>query len=110
MALADDRFLVTWTSEEERIDFVPEFGTIETYFPTFLQGQAFQAGPLATTITQPQLYKADLLVLYMIRDAWPQRPVRIIVGFPAGTGNDYAQAPLPGFAGILHHSCRSSVR
>ena len=27
------------------------------------------------TITAPQLYKADLLVLYMIRDAWPQRPV-----------------------------------
>jgi hypothetical protein len=39
------------------------------------QPQTFQAGPLSATITQPQLYKADLMVLYMIRDAWPQRPV-----------------------------------
>ncbi|MBD0272821.1 MAG: cadherin repeat domain-containing protein, partial [Acetobacteraceae bacterium] len=46
VALAGDRFLVTWTSEEERIDFVPDTGTIARYFPTFLQGQAFQAGPL----------------------------------------------------------------
>jgi hypothetical protein len=38
------------------------------------QPQTFQAGQLAATITQPQLYKADLLVLYMIRDGWPQRP------------------------------------
>ncbi|WP_343895742.1 beta strand repeat-containing protein, partial [Craurococcus roseus] len=45
VALASDRFLVTWTSEEERLDFVPETGTVERYFPTFLQGQAFQAGP-----------------------------------------------------------------
>ena len=30
---------------------------------------------LTATITQPQLLKADLLVLYMIRDAWPERPV-----------------------------------
>jgi VCBS repeat-containing protein len=46
VALADDRFVVTWTSEEERIDRVPEAGTAELYFPTFLQGQAFRAGPL----------------------------------------------------------------
>ena len=39
------------------------------------QPQTFKAGPLTATISQPQLYKADLLVLYMIRDTWPQRPV-----------------------------------
>jgi hypothetical protein len=43
------------------------------------QPQTFQkvAGrdTLTATISQPQLLKADLLVLYMIRDAWPARPV-----------------------------------
>jgi hypothetical protein len=37
--------------------------------------KTFQAGSLAATINQEQLYKADLLVLFMIRDAWPERPV-----------------------------------
>jgi hypothetical protein len=39
------------------------------------QPQTFQSGPLTATITSPQLYRADLLVLYMIRDAWPERPL-----------------------------------
>ena len=46
------------------------------------------AGPdtLRATITQPQLFKADLLVLYMIRDAWPERPI-----FLSRTAGGYGQ-------------------
>jgi hypothetical protein len=50
------------------------------------QPMQFQAGPLTTTITAPQLLKADLLVLYMIRDAWPQRPM-----YFSRTSGGYAQ-------------------
>ncbi|GJG89240.1 hypothetical protein tb265_44210 [Gemmatimonadetes bacterium T265] len=47
-----------------------------------LQGaQTFQkvvgADTLRITPTLPQLLKGDLLVLYLIRDAWPQRPLYI---------------------------------
>jgi hypothetical protein len=37
--------------------------------------QVFQKDSIRATLTQGQLYRADLLVLYMIRDAYPQRPV-----------------------------------
>jgi hypothetical protein len=48
--------------------------------------QTFTKGSLTATITQPQLYRADLLVLYMIRDSWPQRPV-----YFSRTSGGYAQ-------------------
>ena len=35
------------------------------------------ADTINATIQQPQLYRADLLVLYMIRDAYPERPVPV---------------------------------
>jgi hypothetical protein len=41
---------------------------------------------LRATITQPQLLKADLLVLYMIRDAWPARGI-----FLSRTAGGYGQ-------------------
>ena len=41
---------------------------------------------LRATITQPQLLKADLLVLSMIRDAWPQRGI-----FLSRTAGGYGQ-------------------
>jgi hypothetical protein len=48
--------------------------------------QTFTKDGITATITQPQLYRADLLVLYMIRDAWPQRPV-----YFSRTSGGYAQ-------------------
>jgi hypothetical protein len=48
--------------------------------------QTFTKDALTATISQPQLYRADLLVLYMIRDAWPQRPV-----YFSRTSGGYAQ-------------------
>ncbi len=45
------------------------------------QPQTFQKvvgrDTLRATISQPQLLRQDLLVLYLIRDAWPQRPLYI---------------------------------
>ena len=45
------------------------------------QPQAFQkvvgTDTLRATISQPQLLRQDLLVLYLIRDAWPKRPLYI---------------------------------
>jgi hypothetical protein len=37
--------------------------------------QLFQKDSIRAMLNQGQLYRADLLVLYMIRDAYPQRPV-----------------------------------
>jgi hypothetical protein len=41
---------------------------------------------IRATIQQPELYRADLLVLYMIRDAYPDRPV-----FFSRTAGSYGQ-------------------
>ena len=48
--------------------------------------QTFQKNGITATISQPQLYRADLLVLYMIRDTWPERPV-----YFSRTSGGYAQ-------------------
>jgi hypothetical protein len=41
---------------------------------------------ITATVAQPQLYRADLLVLYMIRDAYPARPI-----FFSRTAGSYGQ-------------------
>jgi hypothetical protein len=48
--------------------------------------QDFIKDDIRATITQPQLYRADLLVLYMIRDAYPERPM-----YFSRTSGGYAQ-------------------
>jgi hypothetical protein len=62
-----------------QIDSIPQGFVLD-------QPQVFEAGPLRATITAPQLLKADLLVLYMIRDAWPERPM-----YFSRTSGGYAQ-------------------